>query len=127
MPDFSKASVNHRFLHDDRNTSLVKWFQMDPSNFLGNWNGEFRLTNEPYPTIIYLFCVSLGIDPFYQNPAKGDFLINQFIVNAVAEKISALKTESYLQEPAEKGSRSHALSMLDQVADISAEPQDQLK
>lgn len=58
---------------------------------------------------------------------KGETSINQFIVNAVAEKISALKTESYLQERAEKGSRSHALSMLDQVSDTPAESKDQIK
>lgn len=57
---------------------------------------------------------------------KGDTSINQFIVNAVAEKISALKTESYLQERAEKGSRSHALSILDQVSNVPAESQDQI-
>ena len=58
---------------------------------------------------------------------KGDTSINQFIVNAVAEKISALKTESYLQERAEKGSRAHALSILDQVSNDPAESQDQIK
>ncbi|MEA3433539.1 MAG: hypothetical protein U9R13_03065 [Campylobacterota bacterium] len=38
--------------------------------------------------------------------------INQFIVNAVAEKISSLKTLSYLEERAAKGSKEHALELL---------------
>lgn len=43
---------------------------------------------------------------------KGDASINQFIVNAVAEKISSLKTEDYLQKRALEGSREHAISIL---------------
>ncbi len=39
---------------------------------------------------------------------KGDVSINQFIVNALVEKISALRTETYLQERASRGSRQHA-------------------
>ena len=50
---------------------------------------------------------------------KGDASINQFIVNAVAEKISALKTEEYLKERAKRGSREHALCILDRVADVA--------
>jgi len=43
---------------------------------------------------------------------KGDVSINQFIVNAVAEKIATLKTLNYLENRAMKGSKEHALSML---------------
>lgn len=43
---------------------------------------------------------------------KGDVSINQFIVNAVAEKIATLKTVDYLQERAKNGSRAHALDIL---------------
>jgi hypothetical protein len=56
----------------------------------------------------------------------GDVSINQFIVNALAERISALKTEAYLQERAARGSREHALSVLDKVADVPADEVDRL-
>ena len=68
---------------------------------------------------------ALRIPDYYKEEImhlKGNASINQFIVNAVAEKISALKTESYLQERAQRGSREHALKMLDKVAD--PEPED---
>ena len=63
---------------------------------------------------------ALRIPDYYKEEIlklKGDASINQFIVNAVAEKISALKTEEYLQERANRGSRKHALEMLDRVTD----------
>jgi hypothetical protein len=69
--------------------------------------------------------ISLQIPDHYKEEIlhlKGDASINQFIVNAVAEKISALKTESYLQERAQRGSRKHALEILSKVAD--REPED---
>ena len=68
--------------------------------------------------------------PDYYKPEieslKGDISMNQFIVTAVAEKIAALKTEDYLKQRALQGDRSHALSMLDQVADIAPDKQDKL-
>ena len=42
--------------------------------------------------------------------------VNQFILTAVAEKLSALKTEDMLTDMASKGSREHALSMLKRVS-----------
>lgn len=57
---------------------------------------------------------------------KGDASINPFIVNVLAEKISALKTEEYLQERAARGSREHALAVLDKVADVPADEVDRL-
>lgn len=72
---------------------------------------------------------ALRIPDYYKKEIeslKGDASINQFIVNAVVEKITALKTESYLAERAQKGSRSHALSMLDQVPNHQPDPQDKL-
>lgn len=72
---------------------------------------------------------ALRIPDYYKKEIeslKGDASINQFIVNAIAEKISALKTEDYLTERAQQGSRAHALSMLDQVPDAKPEPRDQI-
>ncbi|WP_394754236.1 hypothetical protein [Crenothrix sp.] len=57
---------------------------------------------------------------------KGNTSINQFIVNAIAEKISALNTEAYLQERTDRGSRQHALSVLDKVADVPPEDYDRV-
>lgn len=48
------------------------------------------------------------------------------IISSVAEKIASLKTEDYLMQRAERGSRAHALTLLNQVSDSPAEKQDQL-
>lgn len=72
---------------------------------------------------------ALRIPDYYKKEIlhlKGDASINQFIVNAVAEKISALKTESYLQERAQRGSRKHALEILSKVADRDPEDFDRI-
>lgn len=58
---------------------------------------------------------ALRIPDYYKSDIellKGEVSINQFIVNAVAEKISSLKTLSYLEERAAKGSKEHALEVL---------------
>ncbi len=55
---------------------------------------------------------ALRIPDYYKEDIenlKGDVSINQFIINALAEKISSLKTVAYLQERADKGSAKHAL------------------
>lgn len=43
--------------------------------------------------------------------------INQFIVNAVAEKIATLRTVDYLEQRSLNGSREHGLSILAQSPD----------
>ena len=58
---------------------------------------------------------ALRIPDYYKRDIeslKGEVSINQFIVNAVAEKIASLKTLDYLQERAKEGSREHALELL---------------
>jgi len=73
---------------------------------------------------------ALRIPDYYKKDIlelKGDASINQFIVNAVAEKLSALKTLEYLEERASRGSREHALSILDKVADVPPENYDCLE
>jgi hypothetical protein len=57
---------------------------------------------------------------------KGETSINQFIVNAIAEKLSALKTQEYLQERANRGSREHGLTILDKVPDIEPDEHDRI-
>ena len=52
--------------------------------------------------------------------------LDQFIALAVAEKISALTTEGYLQERASRGDRSKYESVLAKVADVEPEPNDHL-
>jgi len=72
---------------------------------------------------------ALRIPDYYKTEIeklKGNASINQFIVNAIAEKISALNTESYLQERAKHGSRQHALNLLDRVADVPSQDCDRL-
>lgn len=66
---------------------------------------------------------SLRIPDYYKKELenlKGNTSLNQFIVNAIAEKISALKTENELMQRAKKGSRSHALKILRNAPDVEA-------
>ena len=58
---------------------------------------------------------------------KGNVSINQFIVNALAEKISSLKTLDYLEERAKKGSVKNMLNLLSNVQDIKPSKYDLLK
>jgi len=57
---------------------------------------------------------ALRIPDYYKDDiesVKGNVSLNQFIVNAIAEKVASLKTLDYLEERAAKGSREHALFM----------------
>ena len=50
--------------------------------------------------------------------------INQFITSALAEKIAALETESYLEERAKRASKRKFNRVLDRIPDIEAESYD---
>ncbi len=50
--------------------------------------------------------------------------MNQFIVTAVAEKLAALHTESYLQQRAARASREKYEAALAQVPDVEPEAYD---
>ena len=52
--------------------------------------------------------------------------INQLVTTALAEKISALLTEEYLQERAARGSREEYLRILDKVPNAEPDPGDEL-
>ena len=61
---------------------------------------------------------ALRIPDYYRKEIeslKGEVSMNQFIVNALAEKIASMKTVAYLEERAERGSREHALEILRRV------------
>lgn len=52
--------------------------------------------------------------------------LNQFITSAIAEKISALTTESYLEERAKRGSQAKFRQALAKVPDLEPEEFDRL-
>lgn len=52
--------------------------------------------------------------------------INQFVATAVAEKMSALLTEIYLQERAARGGRARYEDVLSRVPDVEAADEDRL-
>jgi len=52
--------------------------------------------------------------------------LDQFIILAVVEKISALTTEGYLQERASRGDHAKYEAVLAKVADVEPELHDQL-
>lgn len=53
--------------------------------------------------------------------------INQFITIAIAEKLSALLTEAYLQERANRGNHEDYLAALAQVPEVEPEAYDKLE
>jgi len=72
---------------------------------------------------------ALRIPDYYKSDIdslKGNVSINQFIVNALAEKISSLKTLDYLEERANKGSVNKILNLLGNVQDIEPSKHDKL-
>lgn len=54
---------------------------------------------------------------------KDGISINQFIMLALAEKVSALATEDYLHERAKRGDKAKFLAAMSKVADV--EPPDE--
>jgi hypothetical protein len=72
---------------------------------------------------------ALRIPDYYKSDiedVKGEVSMNQFIVNAIAEKVATLKTLDYLTQRAEDGSRDHAISILKRASTHKPEPEDTL-
>jgi predicted transcriptional regulator len=69
-------------------------------------------------------------DSLYKNlqilAQQDGISVDQFIATAVAEKISALTTEAYLDDLARRGSRSAYNAVLAKVPDAKPEACDQL-
>ncbi|MDB9526317.1 toxin-antitoxin system HicB family antitoxin [Oscillatoria sp. CS-180] len=69
-------------------------------------------------------------DSLYESLQKlaeqDEISLDQFIALAVAEKISALTTERYLQARASQGNRSNYEAVLAKVANTEPEPNDRL-
>lgn len=57
---------------------------------------------------------------------KENISINQLITLALAEKISALMTEDYLDERAKRGDRNKFLGAMAKVPDVEPDEQDRL-
>lgn len=53
--------------------------------------------------------------------SRDNISINQFIATALAEKLSALDTEQYLEERSKGGSREKYLNVLEKVKDREPE------
>jgi hypothetical protein len=58
--------------------------------------------------------------------AKENISLNQLITLALAEKMSALMTEEYLEERAQRGSRKKFRRALAKVANVEPDEQDRL-
>ena len=72
---------------------------------------------------------ALRIPDYYRaeiEALKGTVSINQFIVNALAEKIATLKTVNYLEERAKKASVDEMLNILEKVPDVEPDKKDKL-
>ncbi len=75
--------------------------------------------------------LSLRLPKYLHNTVRGlakqeNISINQFITLALAEKVSALMTEDYLEERAERGSKAKFEAAMSQVADIEPLEEDKL-
>jgi hypothetical protein len=57
---------------------------------------------------------------------QGGISIDQFVAIAVSEKISALTTETYLKDRAQRGSQVKYKKVLAKVPDVEPEPYDLL-
>jgi hypothetical protein len=57
---------------------------------------------------------------------RDNVSINQFIALALAEKISAMTTEEYLAERAQRGSREKFDAVLSKISDTEPDEQDRL-
>jgi len=72
---------------------------------------------------------ALRIPDYYKEEIetlKGDVSINQFIVNALAEKIALLKTLDYLEERAKRGSIEDMFAIMNKVPDVEPESRDKI-
>ena len=72
---------------------------------------------------------ALRIPDYYKTEIeelKGNVSINQFIVNALAEKIATLRTVDYLEERAKRGSIENMLDILSRVPDVEPDERDKL-
>ena len=72
---------------------------------------------------------ALRIPDYYRediDALKGNVSINQFIINALAEKISSLKTLNYLEERAKRGSVDDMLAILSKAPDVEPDNYDKL-
>ena len=70
------------------------------------------------PDSIYAFAKELSL--------QDSVSLNQFIATAVAEKVSALNTESYLNKRASEVSKEKFLKALSKVVDVEAHKGDTL-
>jgi len=69
-------------------------------------------------------------DSLYKNlqilADQDGITVDQFVATAVAEKIAALTTETYLEELAKRGTREKYKAVLAKVPDVEPESYDQL-
>jgi len=72
---------------------------------------------------------ALRIPDYYKNDiedVKGEVSMNQFIVNAIAEKSLIFKNWLYLTQRAEAGSKDHAINMLKKASSHKPDFEDTL-
>ncbi len=72
---------------------------------------------------------ALRIPDYYKQELeelKGNVSMNQFIVNAISEKIASLRTLGYLEERASRGSVESLQAILDAVPDAEPDQRDRL-
>ncbi len=62
----------------------------------------------------------------YDLASRDGTSIDQFISTAIAEKLSILTTENYLQERAKRGNQFKYEAILAKVPDVETEPYDRL-
>ena len=72
---------------------------------------------------------ALRIPDYYKetiNEIKGDVSMNQFINNAVIEKIATLKTLDYLEERAKKSSIDKMFNIMNKIKNNEPDDRDKL-
>jgi metal-responsive CopG/Arc/MetJ family transcriptional regulator len=66
------------------------------------------------------------LESLHDLASRDGISIDQFISTAIAEKLSALMTENYLQEKAKRGSREKYDAILAKVPDVEPELHDKM-
>jgi stress-induced morphogen len=89
-----------------------------PQSFEKHWSIAMSHLNVQLPDSLYKNLQILA--------QQDGISVNQFIATAVAEKIAALTTETYLEDRAKQGSRERYEELLAKVPDVEPEPYDQL-
>lgn len=103
---------------------VLAWFKAQGEDYPSRLSAAVRLYAEAHRSLVSReLAEHSGVKDVAQQEGVS---INQFVFTAVAEKMSALLTEQYLEERAARGSRERYEAALAEVPDVKPEEYDKL-